>query len=280
MKDKTFDNPNCRGGSKKGWNSGVKLIDKCGYATLHKGAVHISTLANMKSNAMMIRMGKKEWLAYLLGTIDEEGGIPTYNVEDIFIPEQEITSVSVDVTDNNKPPLNIIGTIHSHHDMGSFFSGVDTDYIGSNYPLTLVKSSNNVVGKSKRTLPCGSVMLADVQVFELYPQAVIDFLDEAEKKISEKTFTYDYTLPAQKGVSQFNIPTFSSHYPGRQQCDYCLIYYEERDIVQIRGSHICKDCLETTLAFSDKGQDEGERSGVEGTTDWKFPKSGKKRKAV
>lgn len=78
-----------------------------------------------------------EWLAYLTGqfVIDDKG--PRYEIKKMYFPPQVAHASHVDVDDDFSAYLpNTIGAIHSHVQMGVFFSGEDLRH--SNWPVEIV----------------------------------------------------------------------------------------------------------------------------------------------
>jgi len=135
-----------------------------------------------------------EWLAYLLGP---KG---TRDVEDVFIPDQSISTARVDDIEceefNN---LSVIGVIHSHHTMGHSFSSTDHDYINGNHDISIVISNSGLAGQFRYKTPCGAYKIVEANV---RLKVDIDFNDEefieaVKPKLTRKTYT-----------------TYAGNYPG------------------------------------------------------------------
>lgn len=92
--------------------------------------------------------GDKEFSVFLIADKDNP-----YKIVDVIVPKQEVSGSSVDIPlinersqyesafvnfwNNQNNNLVVIGTLHSHHDMGSFHSGVDDDDVNNNAPFNL-----------------------------------------------------------------------------------------------------------------------------------------------
>lgn len=133
-----------------GWENtdeDLKIVTECGRKPTEQINVYFNRLAYSKIQFLMKKFVSCEWLAYLIG--DKENRY----VKDIFIPSQEASSGAV----NNvgaKPP-ETIGVIHSHHNMGAFFSGTDDAYINQNNDISIVIAHSGIKAMVKWTTPCG-----------------------------------------------------------------------------------------------------------------------------
>ena len=132
-----------------------------------------------------------EWLAYLLGKTG------TRDVEDIFVPDQSISTTRVDDIEceeyNN---LSIIGVVHSHHSMGHTFSGTDHDYINGNHDISIVISHSGLAGQYRYKTPCGAYKIVEANV---RLKVNLDFNDEkfieaVKPKLTKKTYTSHYPI--------------------------------------------------------------------------------------
>lgn len=170
--------------------SGIELVDKCSLAKdIKEPDVTMDFLIYQKAMALTNEMGSIEWLGYLKG-FQTEGG---YHIDGMVIPKQTVDSVSVEV-DEGLTDDDIIGTIHSHHGMGTFFSSTDHDYIGSNNPVMLVIASNGSAKCAVRhTLACGNFILvdADFEVLHNDNPEIKDFITDALTKVTKKVSVYN-----------------------------------------------------------------------------------------
>ena len=84
----------------------------------------------------LARQFKIEWLAYLRGKKLPNG---SYCITSMYFPPQIGSGAFVDVDDDFEPKSDTIGAVHSHVDMGVFWSGTDTGH--SNWPVEIVVNS-------------------------------------------------------------------------------------------------------------------------------------------
>ena len=161
------------------WCSGLEIISKCGVAD--KAEVYVSKIAKDKIDALMDEFKHMEWLGYLVGKINGT----KHFVEDMIIPEQEVSAASVKVLGD--PPPNCIGTAHSHHSMGAFTSGTDEEHLVGNHPVCMVVSDTKTIAKVRLDTPCGRLVAVDATI---YTEKIDNkaFVEESKAKIREKTF--------------------------------------------------------------------------------------------
>ena len=166
-----------------GWDVTEELdcVSSCGKVP-EKGLVKISAVARKKISLFMQWSGSREWLCYLKGEWENDS---TVSVHDIILPNQ---SASATLVSNVKVDeyTNIVGVIHSHHDMGHGteekpgWSGHDEAYINSNHNVSLLVSNKGIAGHIRVKTPCGAFMRVP---------AAIKHLDEValdEKKLREE----------------------------------------------------------------------------------------------
>jgi len=127
-----------------------------------------------------------EWLGYLKGDFLNDGFV--LNVKEIIIPEQEVTGVSVTVKEDID---DVQGVVHSHSNMGVFFSGTDDNYINTNNAFSLVVNKD---GKHKAIarikLNCGFYIRKECNV-EILRNVSKKFIKKALKKIKKKKYKYN-----------------------------------------------------------------------------------------
>lgn len=110
---------------------------------------------------------KTEWQVLMIGELIEG----TVVVSDYYIPEQEVTAGTV----NNKECIDeafcdehhVIGTIHSHSNMNTFFSSTDDDMTNTVPFLRAHVVVNNALDMKavyRKKLPCGKEFLQDATV--------------------------------------------------------------------------------------------------------------------
>lgn len=165
------------------WEVKIDTVKNCSKAP-EKIDILISQLTKCKIDALMKEYKNLEWIAYLIGK--------EIVVEDIFIPEQKITSTTInDVICPEYNKLSIIGVIHSHNDMGSDFSSTDNDWINQNHNISICISNNSINGQFRWKTPCGALKIIKANVKQ---KIDIDFdakkfINAVKKKI-EKSFNY------------------------------------------------------------------------------------------
>jgi hypothetical protein len=165
--------------SNEKWCSGLEIISKCGVA--ENAEVYVSKVAKDKIDALMDEFKHMEWLGYLTGKINGT----KHFVEDMVIPEQEVSTASVKVLGD--PPANCIGTAHSHHSMGAFTSGTDEEHLVGNHSVCMVVSDSKTIAKVRLDTPCGRLVAVDATI---YTEKIDNkaFVEESKTKIKEKTF--------------------------------------------------------------------------------------------
>src|ERR1700722_4716854 len=85
-----------------------------------------------------------EWLAYLTGQFVKDDKGSRYEIRKMYFPPQVAHATHVDVDDDFSDYLpNTIGAIHSHVQMGVFFSGEDLAH--SNWPVEIVVNAKGEV---------------------------------------------------------------------------------------------------------------------------------------
>ncbi len=153
------------------WQSGQVIVSNC---EVEKGQTKIVVMipaAYMKIRRLMDKFPSDEWLAFLVGSETEAG----YIIKDIRIPKQVIQAATVDVDAEDATDLSdVIGTIHSHHTMGAFFSSTDNEHIAPNHPVSIVVSKDDWMCKTKIALPCGHNLIKDATL-EMDTTVRIDF---------------------------------------------------------------------------------------------------------
>ena len=137
----------------------------------------ISYKVDSKVAALMTEYPDTEWLAYLVGK--------GYEVEDIVIPEQEVSAGSVEVK-SFPDRQDIIGVIHSHCSMGNFHSHVDNEYLVGNHNISIVATSDGkYAGKVRVSTPCDKLLIRDAKVEFAYVD-YSEWVKEVKPSITEK----------------------------------------------------------------------------------------------
>lgn len=146
--------------------------------------VTMSSKVEDKVMALMAKYPHTEWLGYLLG----DG----FHIEDMIIPKQEVSVAAVEVKEFPQDMPNIIGVIHSHHNMGNFHSSTDNEYLVGNHNVSIVATSDGKFEVKARVLtPCNKLLVRKVEVSMVRERIATDqFVKEAEGQIEEKKYHY------------------------------------------------------------------------------------------
>lgn len=107
-------------------------------------SVFLSDIVRDKLSILMMKFHRMEWLAYLKG---ERGINNSFIINDIIIPKQSVSPATVSVEEGVNQKT--IGVIHSHHDMGNFFSHTDDEYINQNHDLSLCITNKGITGQAR-----------------------------------------------------------------------------------------------------------------------------------
>ncbi len=219
------------------WHTGTPRVTNCELVEKQEYEIHLPIAIHSKIEALSKEVNNLEWLGYLLGKVNEKGD--SFLVEDIEIPEQEVTAGSVDVlVPSNKP--EVIGTVHLHPGTGDgFLSGTDETYIGGNHAVTI---SYNHSGKYravvKHTLPCHASILVDAKVLidTPAPQGLTEFVLQATEKIKQRVYTQQFVgYSADEG-----------YYPTQQYvgiaCSICKVVVSYSLLTWSQGIARCPSC--------------------------------------
>ena len=138
------------------WDSGLKVMTECGKAPKDV-VVYLKPVVKRKIDILMNKYQSREWLAYLIG----KNNI----IDDIIFPKQKASAASVsDIEFPSNLKEKIIGVIHSHHSMGTFFSGTDHEYINGNHDISIVVSKNGFGCDVRWNTPCGGKITIKAKV--------------------------------------------------------------------------------------------------------------------
>lgn len=149
-----------------------------------------SALAKKKIETLMKMYPSQEWLGYMIGNIDRVERIVM--IDDLVIPQQRANSVTVaDVEYSWDEGHNIVGVIHSHHNMGAFFSGTDDNYINQNHDVSIVVAHNSILGQIRVLVGDGVYYVNNNMKFDAESTDGIVFdVEEFEKAVKEKINNY------------------------------------------------------------------------------------------
>lgn len=145
----------------------LKPVEDCPHTRKSCGIVYMSP--ELISQLAAAVYDEDEWAIVLTGERHENGYV--IDVLDYFIPPQERSSGNVVVKDVDidhstgclPDGRRVVGVIHSHHNMGAFFSGVDRTTLNTRFPMSIVIAQNSRTylgfeykGVGKVMLPCGA----------------------------------------------------------------------------------------------------------------------------
>jgi len=172
------------------WKSDLEISkdDKCPYMSDDHKPTIIVPFEIWNKIMKLTRELDTEWLGYLHGSHLQDGN---WKVTDITVPKQEVTGATVKPTETHSSE----GVVHSHVNMGVFFSSTDDDYLNENHDFSIVVNQS---GESKaivrKTLPCKTLSVVDADVSIEFPESdVEEFLKEARKNIAEEPDTIEET---------------------------------------------------------------------------------------
>ncbi len=211
---------------KDSWTSDAvvkPVVKNCDYAEKLTKKIMVNRFV-MSVIHKMCKEVKTEWQMLLSGTV----GDSCVNVTGYYVPKQSVTGSSVE----NLEPINkelieskgIVAGIHSHSDMGVFFSPTDnTMNMGDIEFNIVVNNRNDVLAVQKVELPCGSVILANVKCEVVTEDIEIVGMDNVGKKVYSNIYNRtDY----QRGKDY-----------SRGVNSYCG--YETQSDFFIHGSSVC-----------------------------------------
>lgn len=205
------------------WEVKIDVINNCSKSP-ENIKVKINPIVKSKIDYLMKKFIGTEWLAYLIGEEDREGKKAEENkVVDIFLPNQVVNSVNVDnIHCKEFNNINIIGVIHSHHDMGNNFSSTDDEWINQNHNISLCVSKSGIKGHVRWKTPCGSYKIVEAKLV-LNFNSNFDknaFDKEIDEKIKKKTFN-------QVKYSNCNHPYPYNHVYTRTRTRNCVNNYPQ-----------------------------------------------------
>lgn len=222
-----------------GWDSGVKLLSNPNKLGQNSPDLYIPIEIEYKIDRLSQEMGSTEWGGYLIGSDNV--------VNDLIIPDQKVSGATWEFT-GEETYENVIGTIHSHHNMKASPSRTDTDYVGFNYKFMCIFSfQDRIKAWTKLDVKEGVYMLLPTNVIITGKEVDEDWLLQSLKKIELITTTkkhYNYrpkkTTPTSPNSSQsIQVSNRSEH--RTKHCTVC-------DKVIGRTEHyenfgLCDECL-------------------------------------
>lgn len=177
----------------KGWSVG-KVPEKCTNCDFQKDEKWV---IQIQAPVMQVIFGMcdkvvTEWQMLLLGEIDTDKR--TVYVTDYWVPKQKVTYASVineDLIDAEViAEKGIVAGIHSHSNMGVFFSSTDDEF--SNMSLikhhVVVNNKYEFIATSRVDLPCGMVKFMDTAVITgITPSLSIIGIENVQQEVRHVT---------------------------------------------------------------------------------------------
>ena len=184
------------------WKTNLRVFENtCDLGKFTDQTVILDYRVHGKIESLTEEMGSEEWLAYLIGKKFDDG----FYIQDLRVPKQSVGAATVEVDEPDNSP-DVIGTVHSHHNMGSFHSGTDNEYLVGNHELTLVYSnSGKYACKVRMALPCGHYYAKETEVIIDYP--VIKGLEKWIASAKENIRRIVHTARQFGGYGYNNPPT-------------------------------------------------------------------------
>jgi hypothetical protein len=179
---------NTNNNDNEAWEVKIDCVTECSKAP-SEITVWMMPLVKEQIEALMTEYKNIEWLAYLIGNwVDDKTPV----VKELFIPEQKVSSAAVnDINCPEHNEINVIGVVHSHHNMHHKFSQIDDDWINQNHNISLVVSHTGMEGQVRWKTPCGSLKTVEAKTKLWYDVEFDkeDFIKKAKEKIKENTYS-------------------------------------------------------------------------------------------
>ena len=217
----------------KEWDSGLMVV--------MNPKIEVSPNLLAVCNSIQDKFPRKEFSVLAKGHATKTG---FYVTDDYIIPEQVVAGASV-----NYGPLeayqadgyNVV--IHSHHEMGTFFSGTDIKYINTHFPCSVLYTKGAFtiatmsfhVGAATYLFEVNDVMLKSQVVAEI---PGVENIKEHVPKPVEKVVKPDNDI--QEVLVQRDC--FQCSYQGSPDCLHC---YEEEDDQEMTlcWAELRKECI-------------------------------------
>jgi proteasome lid subunit RPN8/RPN11 len=186
------------------WTTGdMKCAEKCSHLEERgKNSIHIPLEISRVIRGMCRKFPDDEWQLLLKGHVSEDR--TSVEVTGYYVPEQEVTGSTVKNTDMNITreflhENKIIAGIHSHVNMGVFFSGTDEETTKSSIRYHVVTNNRgDYVARGRYTLACGMEGFKDMDIVldaEVSEEVDIEGIERVKKHVYETKLygDYDYT---------------------------------------------------------------------------------------
>lgn len=123
-----------------------------------------------------------EWIAYLRGAQDEASKI--WTISDMYFPKQKANGAHVDAEDGQIQE-GTIGSVHSHVNMGAFFSGEDEKHF--NHPVEIVVNRKGELAMCVRmVLDCGKFSRIKTECVLIGTETAVALATDLESKLTKQ----------------------------------------------------------------------------------------------
>lgn len=132
---------------------------RCEPVLKQQAIVRLSEKLLRRAAGLCDKMGNLEWIAALVGTKVSD---TEYLAEDFVVLDQEVHGTHSQFTakgDTQFARMKTIGIIHSHNNMGVFFSGIDENEAVKHDVSIVTNNKGEFFGKTKFNLPCGGFVM-------------------------------------------------------------------------------------------------------------------------
>lgn len=158
----------------------IPTVETCPYTESGQGVIHMThPVLSILAGAVY---DKLEWIAMMIGTRSPDG--LTIHITGLRVPAQERDTVNCAFVKEEPLEADVVGVVHSHHNMTAFFSKTDDDTLNPRFPVSLVVAHTKFnssepeqlfgftyQAEGRAPLPCGSNGIID---FTLLPDPLID----------------------------------------------------------------------------------------------------------
>ena len=184
-----------------GWGNKAKIEANITCSLVKSPTIYLEHIVRQKLELLMTEYPHREWLAYLVGEVSEDGN--GYFIEDIYIPPHESASAAEEVAEPFKVPDRCIGVIHSHNSMSAFHSGTDQTHVDKNFPvsITIAKKYQSEIefdAVSTQYTPCNKAVTVKCPVKYIQPEPTFDteeWLEDAKANVDKGIKVYQWEKP-------------------------------------------------------------------------------------
>ena len=158
----------------KEWKSGLNIVEE--------PTIKVNGKLLLICNQIQDKFPDKEFSILVKGRETDDG----FELSDEYlIPKQKVCSSSIDY--DKEDPLNKYQkegynvVIHSHHNLGSFFSSTDTEYINSHFECSVLFSKRNFTLATMSFKRGNSVFILETSKVKISNEMEIEGLENIEE---------------------------------------------------------------------------------------------------